>query len=80
MGERPYGSREQGGGHHRAGSGIGEATVRVFLEAGARVVAVDLNPELTRTHGDADRSVLRCVVGDLADEATALLCHSLIFG
>ena len=53
-----------------AGSGIGEATVRVFLEAGARVVAVDLNPELTRTYQDVDRSVLRCVVGDVANEAT----------
>ena len=54
-----------------AGSGIGEATVRVFLEAGARVVAVDLNPELTRTYEGADRSVLRCVVGDVANEATS---------
>src|SRR5262245_22887980 len=54
-----------------AGSGIGEATVRVFLDAGARVVAVDLNPELTRTCEGADRSVLRCVVGDVAIEATS---------
>ena len=54
-----------------AGSGIGEATVRVFLEAGARVIAVDLNPELARTYEGADRSVLRCVVGDVAIEGTS---------
>src|SRR5262249_42932436 len=54
-----------------AGSGIGEATVRVFLEAGARVVAVDLNPELTRIDEGANRSVLRCIVGDVAIDATS---------
>ena len=54
-----------------AGSGIGEATVRVFLEAGARVVAVDLNPELTRIDEGANRSVLRYIVGDVAIEATS---------
>ncbi len=55
-----------------AGSGIGEATVRVFMEAGARVVAVDLNAELTRTYQGADRSVLRCVAGDVATETTSV--------
>jgi NAD(P)-dependent dehydrogenase (short-subunit alcohol dehydrogenase family) len=54
-----------------AGSGIGEATVRVFLEAGARVVAVDLNPEMILTYEGVDRSVLRCVVGDVSNEATS---------
>jgi NAD(P)-dependent dehydrogenase (short-subunit alcohol dehydrogenase family) len=54
-----------------AGSGIGEATARVFVEAGARVIAVDLNPELPRIFEGADRSNLRCVVGDVAIDATS---------
>jgi NAD(P)-dependent dehydrogenase (short-subunit alcohol dehydrogenase family) len=54
-----------------AASGIGEATVKVFLEARARVVAVDLNIELTRMFEGADPSILRCVIGDVADETTS---------
>src|SRR4051794_23173770 len=53
-----------------AASGIGEATARVFLEAGARVVAVDLNPDLGRTFEGVDPSLLHCVVGDVGQEGT----------
>ncbi len=52
-------------------SGIGEATTRVFLEAGARVIAVDQNPELTSTFQEIDPSLLRCVVGDVGQESTS---------
>jgi NAD(P)-dependent dehydrogenase (short-subunit alcohol dehydrogenase family) len=34
------------------------------------VIAVDVNPELTGSYQGADRSALRCVVGDVATEAT----------
>jgi len=54
-----------------AGSGIGEAIVRTFVEAGARVVAVDLDPELPKTFAGLDPERVRCVVGDVAKEATA---------
>ncbi|MFO0890145.1 MAG: glucose 1-dehydrogenase [Isosphaeraceae bacterium] len=54
-----------------AGSGIGEATVRVFLEAGARVVAVDVNRELTRIFEGIAPAQLRCVVGDVGHESTS---------
>jgi meso-butanediol dehydrogenase/(S,S)-butanediol dehydrogenase/diacetyl reductase len=57
-----------------AASGIGAAIVRLFLEAGARVVAVDVDPLPTTTieslrgrHPDR----LRVVVGDVALEQTA---------
>ena len=50
-----------------AASGIGLAAVRRFLDAGARVVAVDREP---MPEGDPDR--LRHVVGDVAAEATAI--------
>lgn len=53
-----------------AGSGIGEATTRVFLEAGARVVGVDVNSELTRTFEGVEPSLLRTIVGDVGEEAT----------
>jgi NAD(P)-dependent dehydrogenase (short-subunit alcohol dehydrogenase family) len=57
-----------------AASGIGSEIVRLFLEVGARIVAVDVDPALeanltgfaTKHH---DR--LRRVVGDVALEATA---------
>lgn len=49
-------------------SGIGEATVEAFLREGARVVAVDLQPDrldaLAAAHGDAD--TLATVVADLS--------------
>src|SRR2546421_12860557 len=53
-------------------SGIGAEMVRLFLEAGARVVAVDLASQsapapLVEQHGDR----LRAVVGDVAREETA---------
>jgi NAD(P)-dependent dehydrogenase (short-subunit alcohol dehydrogenase family) len=53
-----------------AASGIGAAIVRLFLEAGARVVAVDVDPQgMTAAVRDPDR--LRLVVGDVAAEQTA---------
>ena len=52
-------------------SGIGEAVVRVFLEAGAKVVAVDVDPRLPGALAGLDPARLRCVVGDVAQEATA---------
>jgi NAD(P)-dependent dehydrogenase (short-subunit alcohol dehydrogenase family) len=57
-----------------AGSGIGLEIVRQFLDAGARVVAVDVAPDLARVLADpaADHpDSLRFVVGDVALEATA---------
>jgi NAD(P)-dependent dehydrogenase (short-subunit alcohol dehydrogenase family) len=53
-------------------SGIGEAVVRAFVGAGARVVAVDIDPRLTQRLADLDAARLRCVVGDVAEEETAL--------
>jgi NAD(P)-dependent dehydrogenase (short-subunit alcohol dehydrogenase family) len=57
-----------------AASGIGAAIVRLILEAGARVVAVDVDPQeptttasLREQHPDR----LRSVVGDVALEPTA---------
>ena len=40
-------------------SGIGEATVRVFIEAGAKVVAVDFNPKLSEVFAGLDPNRLR---------------------
>jgi NAD(P)-dependent dehydrogenase (short-subunit alcohol dehydrogenase family) len=54
-----------------AGSGIGEATARLFVEAGARVVAVDVDPRLPQTLSALPGDRLRCVVGDVAKEQTA---------
>jgi dihydroanticapsin dehydrogenase len=56
------------------GSGIGAEIARLFLESGARLVAVDLDPALPEALGALksrypDR--LRCVVGDVALEETA---------
>jgi NAD(P)-dependent dehydrogenase (short-subunit alcohol dehydrogenase family) len=52
-----------------AASGIGEAVVRLFLDAGARVVAVDADPKLPDVFTASDR--LRYVLGDVAREGTA---------
>jgi len=54
-----------------AGSGIGEAIVRVFVEAGGRVVAVDVDPKLPETLSGLPADRLRCVVGDVARGETA---------
>jgi NAD(P)-dependent dehydrogenase (short-subunit alcohol dehydrogenase family) len=54
-----------------AGSGIGEAIARLFVGAGGRVVAVDLDANLPRTLAGLPDDRLRCVVGDVAREATA---------
>ena len=56
-----------------AASGIGAAIVDVFLEAGGRVVAVDRDPDLpARVQPFGPRpEMLRCVVGDVAEEAAA---------
>jgi NAD(P)-dependent dehydrogenase (short-subunit alcohol dehydrogenase family) len=57
-----------------AASGIGAAIVRLALEAGARVVAVDLDPQLPTAAGpwrECHRDRLRLVVGDVAVEQTA---------
>jgi NAD(P)-dependent dehydrogenase (short-subunit alcohol dehydrogenase family) len=57
-----------------AASGIGEAIVRLFLEAGARVVAVDADMRLRSVFTGLDAARpdrLRCVVGDVARGETA---------
>ncbi len=54
-----------------AGSGIGEAIARFFVEAGSKVVAVDLDPKLPETLAALPRESLRCIVGDVALEETA---------
>ncbi|GAC1465910.1 MAG: glucose 1-dehydrogenase [Isosphaeraceae bacterium] len=55
-----------------ASSGIGEAIARVFVEAGACVVAVDVNPDLPSILSQLPRERLCCVVGDVALESTAV--------
>ncbi|GIW88377.1 MAG: oxidoreductase [Isosphaeraceae bacterium] len=58
-----------------ADSGIGAEIVRLYLEAGARVVAVDINPMLPQSALKANERYaanLRCLVGDVALEQTAL--------
>lgn len=58
-----------------AASGIGASIVQLFLEAGARVVAVDLDPRLPETLGslrDAHPDRLHFVLGDVSRESTAL--------
>jgi NAD(P)-dependent dehydrogenase (short-subunit alcohol dehydrogenase family) len=57
-----------------AASGIGAEVVRLYLDAGARVVAVDVAddlPERAKSRGEGLGTSLRCVVGDVALEATA---------
>jgi NAD(P)-dependent dehydrogenase (short-subunit alcohol dehydrogenase family) len=57
-----------------AASGIGAEIVRLYLEAGAKVVAVDVAGDLaehTRPLADRHAGSLRCVIGDVAEEATA---------
>lgn len=54
-----------------AASGIGEAIVRLYLDAGAQVVAVDRDPRLNEQLKKQDTtrtSRLRCVIGDVAEE------------
>ena len=56
-----------------AASGIGAEVVRLYLDAGAQVVAVDRDPDLESVvaafPGADSRS--RCVVGDVSEESTA---------
>lgn len=57
-----------------AASGIGAEIVRLFLAAGARMVAVDLDPQLpaaAQPLRDRYPDRLHCVVGDVAAEETA---------
>ncbi|HZU35732.1 MAG TPA: glucose 1-dehydrogenase [Gemmataceae bacterium] len=55
-----------------AASGIGAAIVRLFLEANARVVAVDQRePAGPRELGERSAERLRSLTGDVAEEATA---------
>jgi NAD(P)-dependent dehydrogenase (short-subunit alcohol dehydrogenase family) len=57
-----------------AASGIGEAIVRLFLQAGAKVVAVDADVRLHSAFADLEGEAvarLRCVVGDVALGETA---------
>ena len=58
-----------------AASGIGAEIVRLFLESGARIVAVDVDPQLGARTANLTRLFperLRCVVGDVGEEETAL--------
>ena len=58
-----------------AASGIGAEIVRLFLGAGARIVAVDVDPQLTDAMEGLTNDCpgrLHCVVGDVALEETAL--------
>lgn len=55
-------------------SGIGQSIVRLYLEAGAKVVAVDVAHDLEQRLSPlatARPNALRCVVGDVALEDTA---------
>jgi NAD(P)-dependent dehydrogenase (short-subunit alcohol dehydrogenase family) len=57
-----------------AASGIGAAIVPLFLEAGARLVAVDRDPGVTEIVTAAEARYprrIRSVVGDVGEEATA---------
>ena len=57
-----------------AASGIGAAIVRLFVAAGARVVAVDTDTNLTtyvNTLAQGRRDQVRSVVGDVSLDATA---------
>jgi NAD(P)-dependent dehydrogenase (short-subunit alcohol dehydrogenase family) len=57
-----------------AASGIGAAIVELFLQHGARLVAVDIDPKLPNAFKDlesAHAGRLRFVVGDVSHEETA---------
>ena len=53
-----------------AAAGIGAAIVRLFLDAGARVVAVDRDP-IPADLGEAAEGRLECVAGDVGGEPAA---------
>jgi NAD(P)-dependent dehydrogenase (short-subunit alcohol dehydrogenase family) len=62
-------------------SGIGAATVQLFLEAGASVVAVDVQePACPATAQQQFGARVRQVRGDVAEEATAKQATSLALG
>lgn len=66
-----------------AASGIGAEIVRLYLGAGAEVVAVDRDPDLASRvapFGAGCEARLRCVVGDVASEATAIAFASEAVG
>lgn len=52
-----------------AASGIGASITRLYLNAGASVVAVDRDSRLSKSLSDVASDRLRCVVGDVATEA-----------
>ena len=54
-----------------AASGIGEAVVRRFVEAGGKVVAVDWDANLPDRFPGLPADALRFVVGDVSRESTA---------
>jgi NAD(P)-dependent dehydrogenase (short-subunit alcohol dehydrogenase family) len=58
-----------------AASGIGAEIVRLFLGAGARLVAVDIDPHLTEMVAVEEACYperIRGVIGDVGEEATSL--------
>ena len=59
-----------------AASGIGAEIVRLYLEAGARVVAVDRDPTIHKVIAGHEPNA-RAFVGDVADEATAIAYAAL---
>jgi NAD(P)-dependent dehydrogenase (short-subunit alcohol dehydrogenase family) len=57
-----------------AASGIGAEVARLYVEAGAKVVAVDVDPalpEVAQRLAGAKSEAVRAVVGDVASEETA---------
>jgi NAD(P)-dependent dehydrogenase (short-subunit alcohol dehydrogenase family) len=55
-----------------AGSGIGQATARLFAQEGARLVLNDINRErLDRVVAEVGKEQSRGVVGDVVQEDTA---------
>lgn len=53
-----------------AASGIGLATAKLFLAQGAKIVAEDINPEITRHFSDGEH--VATLIGDVSKEETAV--------